>query len=305
MLELKLKIFIFYILIISSKNSMASEVSFTVDDPEVSESPIYNVKERNDKILEAFSKYNIQSALFVCGKRIDNPEGKILLETWNKSGHLIANHSYSHHYYNSKNISFETYLEDFLKVEPLISKYKNFTRLYRFPYLKEGDSTEKRDQMRLALEKNNYRQGHVTIDASDWYIDSRLRERLKIDPKTDLKPYKDFYLKHMWNRSIFYSNLAKKVYRREIKHTILIHHNLLNALFLKDLIQMFKNNGWKIISAKEAFNDSIYQLQPNIIPAGESIVWASAKETGKFENILRYPAEDGKYEKTEMDELGL
>lgn len=202
-------------------------------------------------------------------------------------------------------MTFEKYRDDFLKVEPLISELKNFTKLYRFPFLKEGETAEKRDQMRLAMKEHGYGQGYVTIDASDWYIDSRLRERLKSNPNADLKPYRDFYLYHMWDRSLFYSNLAKKVYGREIKHTVLIHHSLLNALFLKDLIQMYREKGWKIISAKEAYTDPAFQLEPNVIPAGESIVQASAKESGKFEDILRHPGEDGEYEKEKMDMLGL
>ena len=70
-------------------------------------------------------------------------------------------------------------------------------------------------------------------------------------------------------------------------------------------MEMFKNKGWKLISANEAYKDPVFSLEPNIIPAGESIVWASAKETGKFEQILRYPGEEGEYEKAEMDKLGL
>jgi hypothetical protein len=283
----------------------AAEVSFTMDDPEVNDSPIFSVAERNKKILEAFDKHSTKGALFVCGMRVDNPAGKVLLQEWDKKEHLIANHSYSHLYFHSKKLTLDEYSNDFLKVEPLISSLKNFTKLFRFPFLKEGNTVEKRDGMRSVLAKNGYSQGYVTIDASDWYVDSRMRDRLKIDPKADLKPYRDFYLKHMWDRSVFYSDLAKKVYGREIKHTILIHHNLLNALFLDDLMSMYKQKGWKIISAKEAYTDPVFKLEPSVTPAGESIVWASAKESGKFENVLRYPGEDGEYEKAEMDKLGL
>ena len=41
------------------------------------------------------------------------------------------------------------------------------------------------------------------------------------------------------------------------------------------------------------------------MPAGESLIWALAKETGRFESSLRYPGEDGGYEKPKMDALGL
>jgi hypothetical protein len=33
--------------------------------------------------------------------------------------------------------------------------------------------------------------------------------------------------------------------------------------------------------------------------------WALAKETGKFEKLLRYPGEDGDYETARMDKIGL
>lgn len=40
-------------------------------------------------------------------------------------------------------------------------------------------------------------------------------------------------------------------------------------------------------------------------PAGESLIWALVKQSGKFDDVLRYPAEEGEYEKEKMDILGL
>jgi peptidoglycan-N-acetylglucosamine deacetylase len=76
-------------------------------------------------------------------------------------------------------------------------------------------------------------------------------------------------------------------------------------LFLDDLIQHFKDNGWEVIDADQAYKDDIYLEEPDNIPAGESLIWALAKESGKFDEVLRYPAEDGEYEKPLMDKLGL
>ena len=80
---------------------------------------------------------------------------------------------------------------------------------------------------------------------------------------------------------------------------------VLRALFLGDLLDMFKSRGWKLIDADQAFKDEVFAAAPNILPAGESIIWSLAKETGKFDAVLRYPGEDGDYEKAEMDRLGL
>ena len=44
------------------------------------------------------------------------------------------------------------------------------------------------------------------------------------------------------------------------------------------------------MDADEAYKNDIYKQQPTNIPAGESLIWALAKQTGKFESVLRYPA---------------
>src|SRR4030095_13733845 len=99
--------------------------------------------------------------------------------------------------------------------------------------------------------------------------------------------------------------LAKKVLDRPVKHTVLVHFNLLNGLFLGDLIEMFKSKGWQPIDAEEAFTDAVFSAKPKVLPAGESIVWSIAKEKGTIAKSLRYPAEDGESEIARMDKLGL
>jgi hypothetical protein len=89
-----------------------------------------------------------------------------------------------------------------------------------------------------------------------------------------------------------------------VKHTILVHYNLLNGLFLDDLIKMFKSKGWQWIDAEEAFADPVFSAKPNVLPAGESILWALAKANGKLDNSLKYPAEDGEVVAREMKKLG-
>jgi hypothetical protein len=288
--------------------SWAAEISFTVDDPTTAQSFLHSPLERNEMILDAFDRFKIKGALFVCGMRVNDAEGKALLESWNDRDHLIASHSMYHKNFGKSDWTFEQFQEDFNELEPLISHFKNFTKLFRFPFLKEGDTPDKRNQGRNFLKDKGYRNGHVTIDASDWYVNQRLENFLKNHPKSDvrdLEGYKKFYLNHMWARAQYYDDLAKKVFGRSIKHTILIHHNLLNALFLRDLMKMFEDKGWKLIHAKDAFEDEVFLREPNVWPAGESLVHASARELLEFRQVVRYPGEDGEYEKEAMDKLGL
>lgn len=282
------------------------QVAITMDDFSLSETPKLSVEERNRRVLEALARHsNLKAALFVAGRNVDNEMGRRLLGSWNDGGHTIANHSYSHHYYNSRKMTFQAFSEDALRGEAVIKDFSRFKKLFRFPYLKEGDTAEKRDLMRAFLKKHGYKNGHVSIDASDWYVDTRLRKRLEKEPDADISPYRDYYLNHIRDRATYYDDLARKVLGRSVKHTLLIHFNLLNALFLGDLLSMFEGQGWKLIDADEAFRDPVFSSTPRILPAGESILWALAKQAGKFDSLLRYPGEDGEYEKEKMDRLGL
>lgn len=283
----------------------APRFSITMDDFSWNSSLKLSGAERNVAILNTLASHSAKAALFVVGRNIDNDEGKNLLREWDKTSHLIGNHTYSHRNYSAAAMTPETYEEDILRAENLLQEFSRFQKYFRFPMLKEGDTPAKRDALRTFLASHGYRVGHVTIDNSDWIVDQRLGVRLKSNPNADLKPYRDFYLEHMWDRAQYYDSLGKRVVGRPIKHTLLMHFSLLNALFLDDLITMFMKKGWQLIDAEEAFGDPIFAAKPNVMPAGESIVWALAKEKGVIAKSLRYPAEDGEYETARMNKLGL
>ncbi len=64
-------------------------------------------------ILNTLKTNNLQAVLYVCGERLDNPEGKKILESWDKAGHIIANHTYPHLNYNNKKIYFKYIKQNF------------------------------------------------------------------------------------------------------------------------------------------------------------------------------------------------
>jgi peptidoglycan-N-acetylglucosamine deacetylase len=279
-------------------------LAITIDDFNLFGATPQAAGRRNAALLEALGSHSgVKAAAFVCGRQVDSDLGKSLVSAWGRAGHMVANHTYSHWYYPRRN--YEEFSQDALRAERLLEGLPGFTRRFRFPYLKEGDTREKRDRMRAFLAERGYKTGYVTIDASDWYFDQRLRDRLAADPKADPAPYRDVYLKHLRDRAAYYDGLSRKVLGRSVKHTLLIHHNVLNEMFLADALKMFEAEGWKVIDAADAFSDPVFSTAPDILPAGESILWALAKQSGRFEDQLRYPGEDGDYEKPAMDALGL
>lgn len=283
------------------------KISFTFDDGITDDLAGYPFKDWNEMILSSLDEADLKSIFFVMGRNKLDEKGKFLLKSWNDRGHGIANHTFSHPNFGSEKNTAALFEEELVKTHAIIADFPNYKPLFRFPYLKEGGSREKIDSIRSILSKYDYQNGYVTIDASDWYVNSRLLKRMRESAldTVELKQYRDFYVQHLSERARYYEGLSYEMNGRHIAHTLLLHHNLTSALFLDDLIAAFKAQGWEVMDAQKAFEDEVYQTQPNTVPAGESLIWSMAKASGNYEDQLRYPAEDSRYEEPKMDRLGL
>jgi peptidoglycan/xylan/chitin deacetylase (PgdA/CDA1 family) len=278
-------------------------IALSFDDGSIASFAGYPLEEWNELLLSHLTKHGLKSVLFSTGKNKRTVPGQYILRSWDLAGHFIGNHTYSHPNFNNKNITLNDFKMELLRNDSIIRGYSHYWPFFRFPYLKEGNTPEKINGFRQFMAEKGYKNGHVSIDASDWYIDSRLVKRLNEHPDEDLNPYKQFYIQHLYQRALYYDSLGWSLTGRHIRHVLLLHHNLSAALFLDELIQYFKDHGWEIVDIDKAYEDPIYQETVDNVPAGESLIWALAKKSGKFN--LRYPAEDSSYEQLAMDALKL
>ena len=279
----------------------SQSIALTFDDgPNMADNIGLSPADRNAAILRQLSEDHLRSILFVTRTDAD-PKRNDLIRQWGIEGHQIGNHTATHTDFDE--VSLADYEKDVVTCDRAIRDMRGFTRRFRFPYLHEGNTLEKRDGFRAFLDSKSYKTGPVSVDASDWYYSQRLSDRLKEHPNTDKIPYRDAYLRHLYERAQYYDGLSRTVLGHSVAHVLLLHHNLINALFLKDVIQMFKAKGWTLIDSESAFRDPVYAMRPNTLPAGESILWALAKKKG-FTG-LRSPGEDDIYEKSILDHLKL
>lgn len=276
-------------------------VAITMDDFSWSMVPEPYTGRAQERLLEACQ--SAKMTMFVVGQNIDNEEGRRRMAEWSSSRHEIANHTWSHRPITK--LSLDDFQNDMLRADAALKQASSFQRRFRFPMLKEGATREARDGMRSFLRDHGYQNGSVTIDASDWYYSMRLQQRLKAEPGFAVERYREPYLAHLWDRAQYYDGLSQAVVKRSIPHTLLVHYNLINVLFLGDVVKMFRSKGWAVVGSDEAFADPVFQQQPDNIPAGESLIWALAKTSGRFEDKLRYPGESDEYEKPKLEALGL
>ncbi len=255
----------------------------------------------NAALIQSLAEAQLSAILFAQGGRVDTPEGLALVAAWGRAGHAVGNHTYRHRSLGSRQTSLSQFVHDAARNDSLLRGMPGWTPRFRFPYLKEGDTAEKRDGMRRWLKERGYTSGAVTIDASDWYYDTRYRQWRERHPTQEPTQLREAYLEHLWSRAVYYDSLSRVVLGRSVPHVLLLHTNQINAEFLPHVIERFRAGGWEWITPEAAYRDSLYQKQPRTMPAGESLIWALAKEKGL--PGLRYPAEDEVYEKPILDRI--
>lgn len=270
----------------------AQKVALSLDDaPFLRPSPLLAAPAQHEAMRRALEGRKVQAILFANGLHGgDTPEGKSILRAWGEAGHLLANHGYSHWDLNREEVSLEAYEADVLRGENVIRDLPGFTKRYRYPFLRAGNTATKRDGFYAFLESRGLAIGHVSIDTADWLLDERLRQRLEKDPKADLAPYRDLYLKHLWACARFYDAWSREVFGREVPHVILMHCRLLNGLFLGDVIDFFRAKGWTWIDPATAFADPAYALMPKNLPGGEALADAVSAERGQRDFVKAWRA---------------
>jgi len=257
----------------------------------------------NDAILNTLKKNEISVILYPSLSKVGSQNGLSIVEKWGEQGHRIGNHSNLHLNLNKSEVTLSNYLQDMQQGHQAFKDLTGFTPRYRFPYLKEGNTIEKRDGVRQWLTENHYQSGAVSIDASDWYYNLLFLKYQQENDQNSINKLKQAYIHHLLDRAQYYDGLALQTIGRSPKHVLLLHVRAINAAWLEDIIQAFKQQGWTFIDSDRAYQDPIYQLQFQTLPAGESILWNIAKIYGV--KNLRYPAEDSPYEYPNLIQYGL
>ena len=288
--------------------AIAQSVALTFDDgPNLAETPRLSATQRNQAMLAALAKHGLKSALFVtAGYGADTPTGYALAKAWGDAGHAIGNHTVHHPDLNNASVSLAHYQQEILACDKIISTMPGYQKWFRYTYLREGNTPEKRDGMRNFLREQQYRNAYVSLDTSDWRFNEKLIEVLKRDSQADLSEIKLAYLAHIKQRALAYRELSYKLQGRDIPQVLLLHHNLVNALWLDDVIIQFKEMGWTFVTPALAFADPVYQLFPDRPVAGQSLLLSLAKTLGlgKFDGWLRLH-DDGDFEMQVLKEKGL
>ena len=287
---------------LSAPLAHAQSLSLTFDDglnPETQ--PL--AAQWNASLLAALREARVTSMIFPTLVRIGGPAGMALVADWARDGHAVGNHTSRHRSLAASKVSLAEFIDDVQAADAALRTLPGFVPRLRFPFLKEGDTPEKRDGFRAWMAAQGYRPAPVSIDASDWYYNEVYLAWLDRGVAGKAQAVRRAYVAHLLDRARYYDTLARSLLARSPRHVMLLHTNAINAVSVGEIIAAFRSNGWTIVSPLEAFDDSVYTTQPDVLPAGESLIWSIAKSRGV--DGLRYPAEDAVYEQPILRRLEL
>lgn len=249
---------LFLNLFIFPLSTQALDIAITLDDYPMAEGPIFSLEKRTDAFIDSFKKHDIKAAFFCVGSHLKTKHDYIQLDRLDKAGHFLANHSMYHDHSSKK--SSQEFKEELFAMNQILSPYIHFRKWYRFPYSDYGNRTalggsvHKHLEFMKILKQAHYHEGYVTINTMDWSINQKLKTALAQGLEVNYEALKKAYLNLLQEWIRYYVNLYKVRYPLDnIKHTLLLHANDLNALFMDDIILMIKQQNWRIINPDEVF----------------------------------------------------
>nr|HAT8713093.1 polysaccharide deacetylase family protein [Legionella jordanis] len=234
------------------------EIAITIDDlPFVgscngNSAKLQRENERFTQMLRTLNEQKIPVTGFVIAGSIEEGQWE-LLEQFRKAGFDLGNHTYSHKSLNGQTA--EKYIGDIERADKILAPLFPQHKYFRYPYLAES-SGEKKQQVHDYLAAHGYRIAPVTIDSKDFMFNQqlfaipyRLREK-------NLPQLRKRYLAFIWNQTLKAEAKAAKLNpNKPVKQILLIHANLLNSHFLGDVINLYRENGYRFISLDEALSN--------------------------------------------------
>jgi peptidoglycan/xylan/chitin deacetylase (PgdA/CDA1 family) len=218
---------------------------------------------------------------FVNGQRVeDHPTTVDVLAAWRKAGFPLGNHTWSH--VNLDQVSLQQFESEIEKNEPLLKlqmKGANW-HWFRFPYLAEGNTIEKKAGIRVYLAQHGYKIAGVTMSFYDYeWNEPYARCSEKHDAK-EIVWLERSYLESAEETIGYSRGMAKTLYGHDIPYVLLMHIGAFDARMLPRLLAMYKRHGFTFVSLQQAEKDPFYRydVDPKLVPGPDSLEEAMAQK---------------------------
>ena len=254
-------------LVSSAGGQQRPQVAITVDDlPVHGDLPSTTTRsEIARKMIETFKAKGVPGVVgFVNARNIGGDTEKAgVLKMWVDSGFALGNHTFSHRDLNAA--SAEEFEDEIVANESVLEGLMaaGDWHWFRYPFLHEGDTLEKRRAVRKYLSDHGYKVAQVTLDFADYAWNNPYARCVAKQDAQAIAWLKSSYLSTATNDIALDRKLSVMLFSRDIKYVLLLHIGALDSIMLPELLDLFKKQGFDFVSLEEAQKDQAYQSDPN------------------------------------------
>jgi peptidoglycan/xylan/chitin deacetylase (PgdA/CDA1 family) len=197
------------------------------------------------------------------GFAANEPASRPALPAWRRSGNLLANHSWSH--MNADENAAAAWEADVLRDEPVIAPLMKGADWHwlRFPYLAEGGTPAKRQEIRRFLGAHGYKIASVTMSFSDFLWNDPYARCVATGDGDAIATLKHSYLQAAADTLDYAEAASQQLYGREIPLVLLMHVGAFDSIMLPDLLRYYRSRGVRFVSLAEAESDPFYKGDVN------------------------------------------
>ena len=206
---------------------------------------------------------------FVNGFRVAQYPYQIhILQAWRAAGNPVGNHTWSHPEFDKVTVA--QYEANIVRNEPLLRKVSPDSdwHWFRFPYLEEGNTLEKREQLRAWLFQRGYRIAEVSMDFQDYDWNEPYARCAAKHDEAAIRSLHDSYLSAADESIRVYREVAQTLYHRDVPYVLLMHIGAFDARMLPELISLFRSHGFNFVTLQQAMADPIYSFDPKVPSPG-------------------------------------
>jgi peptidoglycan-N-acetylglucosamine deacetylase len=258
------------------------EIAITIDDLPVHAPypPGLTPLDVNRQMIAALKRRHVPATTFVNAANVKDADTMEALREWSAAGFTLGNHTWSHpHLSGLTRAEFEAELT---KNEPVLGKLGGSSdwRWFRYPFLDEGKDETQRVAARQVLAKHGYRVAAVTMGFSDWAFTPAWARCSSKGNKEALRQLETLYLQSARDNVLVARRTAHALYGRDIPYVLLMHVSAMSAHMMPQVIRLYRNAGFRLISLAEAERDPAYAAYINLSLSPPPVDWKRAQEKG-------------------------
>ena len=181
---------------------------------------------------------------FVNARKLEgNPDAAEALKIW-AAAEPVGNHTYAHMDLNANPAeAFEREIEENEPALELLAAKDANWRWLRYPFLREGDTVEKRRSVRVYLQAHQYRVAQVTLDWEDYLWNSAYARCVAKKDAASIVWLRSSYLETASSYLDLGREMAKLVYGHDINHVLLLHLGAFSSTILPDAFDLLAEEG--------------------------------------------------------------